>query len=66
MDVLLRGGPGDGQVVSAGGETALWRARLYEITGDHGHQRNGPSLRIYRHRPDCCQPRDRGGQDHCE
>lgn len=30
--MLLRGGPGDGQVVSGGGETVLWRACLYEIT----------------------------------
>ncbi|MFI6129449.1 hypothetical protein [Micromonospora sp. NPDC051141] len=66
MDVLLRGGPGDGQVIAAYGETAVWRACLYEITGERSHRRNGPSLRVYRHRDDCCEPRDRGSQDHCE
>ncbi|WP_081635997.1 hypothetical protein [Micromonospora sp. CNB394] len=66
MDALLRGGPGDGQTVPAGGESLVWRACLYELTGDRHHQRDGRILRIYRHRPDCCEPRDRGSQDRCE
>ncbi|MBU8857789.1 MULTISPECIES: hypothetical protein [unclassified Micromonospora] len=66
MDVLLRGGPGDGQVVPATGDVALWKACLYDITGDYGHRRRGPSLRIYQHRPDCCEPHGRGSDDRCE
>ncbi|MEU3455333.1 hypothetical protein ABZ671_17305 [Micromonospora sp. NPDC006766] len=34
--MLLRGGPGDGQVVPGGGETVVWRACLYEITPVNG------------------------------
>ena len=30
--MLLRGGPGDGQVVTGGGETVVWQACLYQIT----------------------------------
>ncbi|MGX1612574.1 hypothetical protein ACWIF8_01610 [Micromonospora chalcea] len=56
MDVLLRGGPGDGQVVPGGGETVVWRACLYEITPERGH----------RHRPDCCEPYGRGAVDRSE
>ncbi|MER7333653.1 MULTISPECIES: hypothetical protein [unclassified Micromonospora] len=65
MDVLLRGGPGDGQVVPGGGETVVWQACLYEITTEYGH-RHGRDLRVYRHRPDCCEPYGRGAEDRCE
>ena len=65
MDVLLRGGPGDGQVVPGGGETVVWGACLYEITSERGH-RQGRDLRVYRHRPDCCEPYGRGAEDRCE
>ncbi|MFG3690182.1 hypothetical protein [Micromonospora sp. NPDC047740] len=65
MDVLLRGGPGNGQVVPGRGETVVWQACLYEITTEHGH-RNGRDLRVYRHRADCCEPYGRGAEDRCE
>ncbi|MEU3457393.1 hypothetical protein ABZ671_27880 [Micromonospora sp. NPDC006766] len=65
MDVLLRGGPGDGQVVPGGGETVVWRACLYEITREYGH-RHGRDLRVYRHRSDCCELYGRGSEDRCE
>ncbi|MCW3820214.1 hypothetical protein ONA91_37875 [Micromonospora sp. DR5-3] len=65
MDVLLRGGPGDGQVVPGGGETVVWQACLYEITPEVGHWR-GRDLRVYQHRPDCCAPYGRGSEDRCE
>ncbi|RLK25326.1 hypothetical protein DER29_3326 [Micromonospora sp. M71_S20] len=63
--MLLRGGPGDGQVVPGGGKVVVWQARLYEITTKYSHRR-GRDLRIYRHRPDCCEPSDRGAEDRCE
>ncbi|MEU1811027.1 hypothetical protein [Micromonospora aurantiaca (nom. illeg.)] len=66
MDVLLRGGPGDGRVIPGGGETVVWQACLYEITGEYGHHRHGSNLRIYRHRPDCCQHHGRGSEDRGE
>ncbi|MFI6332869.1 hypothetical protein ACIBBG_31760 [Micromonospora chersina] len=53
-------GPGDGQVVSGGGETVVWQACLYEITPEFA-RRSGRDLRVYRHRPDCCEPYGRGG-----
>ncbi|WP_346534343.1 hypothetical protein [Micromonospora sp. DPT] len=65
MDVLLRGGPGDGQVVPGGGETVGWQACLYEITREYG-RRHGRDLRVYRHRPNCCEPYGRGAEDRCE
>ncbi|WP_046565445.1 hypothetical protein [Micromonospora sp. HK10] len=65
MDVLLRGGPGDGQVVSGGGETVVWGTCLYEITSERG-LRQGRDLHVYRHRPDCCEPYGRGAEDRCE
>ncbi|MEU2988732.1 hypothetical protein ABZ647_30525 [Micromonospora aurantiaca] len=65
MRVLLRGGPGDGQVVSAVGRAVVWRACLYEATPDFA-QRQGCDLRVYRHRPDCCEARGRGAEDRCE
>ncbi|MFR9780330.1 hypothetical protein ACL02O_30290 [Micromonospora sp. MS34] len=65
MDVLLRGGPGDGQVVPGGGQTVVWGACLYEITSERG-LRQGRDLRVYRHRPDCCKPYGRGAEDRCE
>ncbi len=65
VDVLLRGGPGDGQVVRGGGETVVWQACLYEITREYGCRR-GRDLRVYRHRPGCCQPYGRGAEDRCE
>ncbi|GAB2933949.1 hypothetical protein GCM10027280_22260 [Micromonospora polyrhachis] len=65
MEVLLRGGPGSGQVVPATGETALWRTCLYQRTGDWGHAQ-GRDLRVYDHRPDCCEPFGRGAEDRCE
>ncbi|SCF21016.1 hypothetical protein GA0074696_3445 [Micromonospora purpureochromogenes] len=65
MEVLLRGGPGDGQVVPGGGETVRWQACLYEITSERAH-RSGRDLRVYRHRVDCCEPYGRGAEDRCE
>ncbi|WP_036378389.1 hypothetical protein [Micromonospora sp. ATCC 39149] len=65
MRVPLRGGPGDGQIVAGGGETIVWRACLYEITPERGHHR-GAELRIYQHRPDCCETYGRGAEDLCE
>ncbi|MEU0156857.1 hypothetical protein [Micromonospora fulviviridis] len=65
MEVLLRGGPGDGKVVSGGGETVVWQACLYEITTGFA-RRSGRDLRVYRHRPDCCEPYGRGAEDRCE
>jgi hypothetical protein len=65
VDVLLRGGPGEGQVAPGGGEAVVWRACLYEITTEYGHQ-HGRGLRVYRHRPDCCEPYGRGDEDRCE
>ncbi|WP_307871925.1 hypothetical protein [Micromonospora sp. U21] len=63
--MLLRGGPGDGHVVRGGGENVLWQARLYEATSEvtlrHGHD-----LRVYQHRPDCCEQHGRGSEDKCE
>ncbi|AEB42604.1 hypothetical protein VAB18032_07410 [Micromonospora maris AB-18-032] len=63
--MLLRGGPGDGQVVTGGGEAVVWRACLYEITTEFTH-RHGHDLRVYRHRTDCCEPHARGAEDRCE
>lgn len=63
--MLLHGGPGDGQVVPGGDDTIVWRACLYEITPEYGH-RHGRNLRVYRHRPDCCEPYGRGAEDRCE
>ncbi|WP_328415226.1 hypothetical protein OG470_22665 [Micromonospora sp. NBC_00389] len=65
MDVLLRGGPGDGQVVRRGGGNVLWQACLYEVTSEAA-LRHGRDLRVYRHRPDCCEPHGRGSDDKCE
>ncbi|MFI1194113.1 hypothetical protein ACH4T9_12760 [Micromonospora sp. NPDC020750] len=65
MDVLLRGGPGDGQVVAGGGETVVWRACLYERTGDVDVRRGG-QVRVYEHRADCCERYGRGAEDRCE
>ncbi|MGW3812078.1 hypothetical protein [Micromonospora sp. NPDC005113] len=65
MDVLLRGGPGDGHVVRGGGENVLWQACLYEVTSGVA-LRQGRDLRVYRHRPDCCEPHGRGSEDKCE
>ncbi|MFG3602522.1 hypothetical protein [Micromonospora chersina] len=65
MEVLLRGGPGDGQVVSGGGETVVWQACLYEITPEFA-RRSGRDLRVYRHLQDCCEPYGRGAEDRCE
>ncbi|QOC89727.1 hypothetical protein [Micromonospora craniellae] len=65
MDVLLRGGPGDGQVMRGSGETVVWRACLHQITLERGH-RGGRDLRVYRHRGDCCEAYGRGGEDRCE
>ncbi|MFI6163003.1 hypothetical protein ACIA59_24015 [Micromonospora haikouensis] len=65
MDVLLRGGPGDGHVVPGGGEHVVWQACLYEITSER-EPRRGHDLRVYRHRDDCCEPYGRGSQDRCE
>ncbi|WP_320065339.1 hypothetical protein [Micromonospora sp. RTGN7] len=65
MEVLLRGGPGDGQVVPGGGETVAWRACLYEITTEFA-PRGGRDLRVYRHRLDCCENYGRGADDRCE
>ncbi|MFI7650628.1 hypothetical protein ACIBTZ_31820 [Micromonospora sp. NPDC049460] len=65
MEVLLRGGPGDGQVVPGGGETVVWRACLYEITLELGHRR-GCDLRVYRHCPACCEAYGQGADDRCE
>lgn len=65
MEVLLSGGPGDGQVVPGSGETVAWRACLYEITTEFA-QRRGRDLRVYRHRPDCCEAYGRGADDRCE
>ncbi|MBQ1022849.1 hypothetical protein [Micromonospora sp. C95] len=65
MKLLLRGGPGDGQVVTGGGETVVWRACLYEITTELAH-RQGDDLRVYRHRSDCCELYGRGAEDRCE
>lgn len=45
VDVLLRGGPGDGQMVPGGGETVVWQPCLYEITSEVGRQR-GRDLRV--------------------
>ncbi|WP_091632440.1 hypothetical protein [Micromonospora peucetia] len=65
MKVLLRGGPGDGQVVPAVGPSTMWRACLYEATPERV-DRQGRELRIYRHRPDCCEVHGRGAEDRCE
>ena len=63
--MVLRRGPGDGQVVSATGETVVWRACLYERTNDWAWAR-GADRRVYEHRPDCCEPYGRGSEDRCE
>ncbi|MFG1953896.1 hypothetical protein [Micromonospora sp. NPDC048830] len=65
MDVVLRGGPGDGRVVRGGPESVVWGACLYERTTDVS-QVHGRDLRVYRHRPDCCEPFGRGSEDRCE
>ncbi|MGC4766180.1 hypothetical protein ACLQ20_25335 [Micromonospora sp. DT46] len=65
MRVLLRHGPGDGQVVDGRGETVGWGACLYERTGDR-EERHGHTVIVFRHRPDCCEPYGRGGEDRCE
>ncbi|WP_433493673.1 hypothetical protein ACQP26_19920 [Micromonospora sp. CA-248089] len=65
MEVLLRGGPGDGQVLVGGGEAVVWRPCLYEITQEFA-RRGGRDLRVYRHRPDCCERYGRGAEDRCE
>ncbi|MFI0795071.1 hypothetical protein ACH4OY_20675 [Micromonospora rubida] len=63
--MLLRGGPGDGQVVAGAGETVVWRACLYERTGDVDVRR-GEQVRVYEHRADCCERYGRGAEDRCE
>ncbi|WP_088994641.1 hypothetical protein [Micromonospora echinaurantiaca] len=65
MEVLLRGGPCDGRVVVGGGEAVICGSCLYERTFDIGRAR-GRDLRVYQHRPDCCQPYGRGAEDRCE
>ncbi|MER7166755.1 hypothetical protein ABT336_11925 [Micromonospora sp. NPDC000207] len=65
MRVLLRGGPGDGQVVDGAGETVVWRSCLYERTGELDSRR-GEQVRVYRHRLDCCEGFGRGAEDRCE
>lgn len=63
--VLLNAGPADGRVVDGGGETVLHGACLYERTGQKATHR-GEDLPVYRHRPDCCEPNQRGSEDRCE
>ncbi|WP_229402597.1 hypothetical protein [Micromonospora okii] len=65
MKAVLSGGPGDGQVVAGGGETVVWRACLYERTGDLDVRR-GEQVRVYAHRTDCCEGYGRGAEDRCE
>lgn len=66
MKVLLNGGPGHGQVTETpGGETLVWRACLYERTTETGRAR-GEDMRVYAHRPDCCERYGRGAEDGCE
>ncbi|MCX5066693.1 hypothetical protein OOJ91_12465 [Micromonospora lupini] len=66
MNVLLSGGPGAGQVAeTTGGDTLVWRACLYERTGETGRA-GGESLRVYAHREDCCEAKGRGSEDRCE
>ncbi|GAB3976929.1 hypothetical protein V1634_27225 [Plantactinospora veratri] len=63
--VVLLGGSGGGQRVQVSGATVVWRACLYERTGDH-QRVGGMDLRVYAHRPDCCQGYGRGDADGCE
>lgn len=66
VNVLLSGGPGNGQVVKVpGGETLVWRACLYERTNDTSRALGEPA-RVYAHRPDCCEANGRGSEDRCE
>ncbi|MFD1324513.1 hypothetical protein [Micromonospora sonneratiae] len=65
MEVLLRGGPGAGQVVNGGSETLVWPACLYERTLEWERVARR-ELRVYAHRPDCCEPYGRGAEDRCE
>jgi hypothetical protein len=64
-EALLRGGPGDGQVVAAAGRLLVWRACLYEQTRDR-RQVRGQDVPVYEHRPDCCEPYGHGNEDRCE
>ncbi|MFY1686529.1 hypothetical protein [Plantactinospora sp. WMMB782] len=63
--VVLQGGPGGGQQVEASGPTVVWRACLYERTGDYQRVK-GAELRVYGHQPDCCEGYGRGDTDGCE
>lgn len=53
------------RMVVGGGETVVWRTCLYQITTEVAH-RQGHDLRVYRHRPDCCESHGRGAEDRCE
>ncbi|MEU8334772.1 hypothetical protein [Micromonospora tulbaghiae] len=65
MEVLLRGGPHDGQTVDGGGETVVAGVCLYERTAERARRR-GRELIVFAHRADCCEPHGRGAEDRCE
>ncbi|MEU4567046.1 hypothetical protein [Micromonospora sp. NPDC023956] len=65
MFALLRGGPGDGRVVDVSRPEVVWRSCLYERTSDM-QQVRGREVRVYAHRPDCCEGYGRGDVDGCE
>jgi len=63
--VVLVGVPGGGQQVEASGPSLVWRACLYERTGDRQKVQD-VEVRVYGHRPDCCEGYGRGDTDGCE
>jgi hypothetical protein len=65
IHVVLSGGPGDSQAMTASGREVIWRSCLYKATSDRS-TRGGADRQVYQHRPDCCEPFGRGAEDRCE
>ncbi|AVT39624.1 hypothetical protein [Plantactinospora sp. BB1] len=63
--VVLQGGPGGGQQMETSGPTLVWRACLYERSGEHQWVKGG-ELRVYAHVVDCCEGYGRGDTEQCE
>ena len=40
--------------------------RWKDVSGIEFARRSGRDVRVYRHRPDCCEPYGRGAEDRCE
>jgi hypothetical protein len=65
VPAVLRGGPGDGQLLSAASRQLVWRACLYEATTERA-LRGEEERRVFAHREDCCESFGRGAEDRCE